>query len=417
MDEHRRNLLRIYRAALEAVDGRRRVARRLADEGIDGEVYLLAVGKAAEAMAAGAFDAWGEHLRAGLLVTKHGHVDRGEWRNRPLRIIEAGHPVPDAASLEAGRAMLEFIQAAPRDARFLCLISGGASALAEVLSQGARLEDLQALNRHLLASGLDIHVMNRLRRAVSHIKGGRLARALDGRPALVLAISDVEGDDPAAIGSGLLVPSQDAPVSAAELPEELAHLLGDVPPAPSADDPVFRAIRFEIVARNADALDAAGRRAQELGYEVHRHPEFIKGDAIAAGDAIARALGMGPDGVHLWGGEPTVELPPDPGTGGRMQSLALAAALLLDGLRDLYLLAAGTDGSDGPTEDAGALVDTGTIARCRDGGVDPEQALEAADAGSALAAAGDLIQTGATGSNVMDLMIGLNAGYRHVVTL
>lgn len=416
MDAHRRALLKIYRAALDAVDGRRRVREVLAERPRPAAVRLIAIGKAAEAMAQGAFDAWEEAIEAGLLITKHGHVDAKLYQERPLRVIESGHPVPDAASLEAGAALLAFMAQSPADARFLFLISGGASSLVEALAPGATLEDLQALNRHLLASGADIQTMNRLRKAVSKLKGGRLARQLAGRQALVLLISDVEGDDPATVGSGLLVGSQERLVQPEELPSPLRHLLDGVPPAPQPDDPLFQGIELQIIARNADALAAAAERAQALGYTVHRHAEFIRGDAIHAGERLARQIVAGPDGVHLWGGEPTVELPPEPGRGGRMQTLALAAAPLFGGLRDVYLLAAGTDGGDGPTEDAGALVDAGTMERSTDGGVEPESALERADAGTALAAAGDLIQTGPTGTNVMDVMIGLNAGCRHFVS-
>jgi glycerate 2-kinase len=415
MDAHRRALLKIYRAALDAVDGRRRVREVLGERPRPAAVRLIAIGKAADAMAQGAFDAWEEAIEAGLLITKRGHVDAKLYQGRPLRVIESGHPVPDAASLEAGAALLEFLAQSPVDAQFLFLISGGASSLVEALAPGATLEDLQALNRHLLASGADIQTMNRLRKAISRLKGGRLAWHLKGRRALVLLISDVEGDDPATVGSGLLVGSQERPVQPEELPPALRHLLEDVPPAPKPDDPLFQNVELRIIARNADALAAAAERAQTLGYTVHRHSEFIHGDAIHAGERLARQIVAGPDGVHLWGGEPTVELPPEPGRGGRMQALALAAAPLFNGLRDVYLLAAGTDGTDGPGEDAGALVDAGTISRSEDGDVEPESALERADAGTALAAAGDLIQTGPTGTNVMDIMIGLNAGYRHVV--
>jgi glycerate 2-kinase len=415
MDAHRRALLKIYRAALDAVDGRRRVREVLGERPRPAAVRLIAIGKAADAMAQGAFDAWEEAIEAGLLITKRGHVDAKLYQGRPLRVIESGHPVPDAASLEAGAALLEFLAQSPVDAQFLFLISGGASSLVEALAPGATLEDLQALNRHLLASGADIQTMNRLRKAISRLKGGRLAWHLKGRRALVLLISDVEGDNPATVGSGLLVGSQERPVQPEELPSALRHLLEDVPPAPKPDDPLFQNVELRIIARNADALGAAAERAQALGYTVHRHSEFIHGDAIHAGERLARQIVAGPDGVHLWGGEPTVELPPEPGRGGRMQALALAAAPLFNGLRDVYLLAAGTDGTDGPGEDAGALVDAGTISRSEDGDVEPESALERADAGTALAAAGDLIQTGPTGTNVMDIMIGLNAGYRHVV--
>ena len=406
MTPARRDLLRIYRAALSAVDGRARVAAALARRPTPAAIHLLALGKAAEAMAEGAWDVWGDHIVQGLLITKHGHVDRRRWAPRPVRVIEAGHPLPDHHSLEAGDALLRYLAEAPADARFLFLISGGASALAEALAPGASLEDLQGLNRHLLASGADIHAINRIRKAVSRLKGGRLARALGGRAALALLISDVRGDDPAVIGSGPLTASRVEAVRREELPPEFARLwLAE--PAPGPDDPAFAAIELELIARNDDALAAAAERAAALGYAVHRYERFVDGEAAEAGERLARELAHGPAGIHLWGGEPTVTLPPRPGRGGRAQSLALAATTVLDGRDGLFLLAAGSDGSDGPGDDAGALVDGATLRRCRDAGIDPLRALAAADAGTALAASGDLIQTGPTGSNVMDIMIGL----------
>ncbi|HEX5512868.1 MAG TPA: DUF4147 domain-containing protein [Gammaproteobacteria bacterium] len=409
MQQPRRLLQRIYRAALVAVNGRRCVREALARQPLPGPVHLIALGKAAEAMAEGASDQLGAAIVRGLLITKSGHADPVIWRNRPVQLLESAHPIPDQRSLEAGAALLEFIDAAPADAQFLFLLSGGASSLVEVLPAGADVGELQRLNRYLLGSGLDIHAVNRLRQACSLIKGGRLARRLDGRRALVLLISDVEGDDPAVIGSGPLTASRTAPVAAAELPPELRPLL-TTEPAPPLGDPVFENIRLEIVASNAQALAAAAERAGELGFEVHRHAEFIRGEAVDIGAALARVLAAGPAGIHLWGGEPTVTLPPEPGRGGRMQGLALAAAQAIEGRSGLYLLAAGSDGSDGPTEDAGALIDGGTVARCRAGGYEPAAALAAADAGSALAASGDLLYTGPTGTNVMDLVIGLRTG-------
>lgn len=402
---NRRQLLRIYRSALEAVSGRRSVREALGARALAGPVHLIALGKAAEAMAAGAFDQLNGVIARGLIVTKAGHADLAAWRGRPVQLLESAHPVPDERSLAAGQALLEFIAATPPTEQCLVLLSGGASSLVDVLPPGADIADLQRLNRYLLASGQDIHAINRLRRACSLIKGGRLAQRLAPRPVLALLISDVEGDDPAVIGSGPLTPSTDAPVRAAELPAELQHLLV-AQPVPQPGEASFARIEQEIIASNAQALAAAAERAQALGLAVHRQPEFLRGEAAELGASLAQHLLRAPPGIHLWGGEPTVTLPPHPGRGGRMQALALAAAQVLAGQDDVLLLAAGTDGSDGPTEDAGALVDGGTVARCRAGGQEPAQALAAADAGSALAASGDLLSTGPTGTNVMDLVIG-----------
>ncbi|MEX0871305.1 MAG: MOFRL family protein, partial [Aquisalimonadaceae bacterium] len=169
----------------------------------------------------------------------------------------------------------------------------------------------------------------------------------------------------------------------------------------------FATITRHIVASNGQARDAVVRRAQQLELPVVHHRELLTGDALMAGERIAEAVIHGPAGVQLWGGETTVALPENPGRGGRAQALALRAAMAMEGHHGLWLLAAGTDGTDGPGEDAGALVDTETCFRGRQSGLDPDTCLEAADSGSFLDASGDLLRTGPTGTNVMDLLISL----------
>ena len=180
---------------------------------------------------------------------------------------------------------------------------------------------------------------------------------------------------------------------------------GEAPPA--ADDPLFDTIESRIIASLGEAREAAEARARALGYGVRRHDEFISGEAAAVGEGLAMMLQAGAGCVHIWGGETTVHLPQDPGSGGRNQHLALAAAIRLEGCDDCVFLSAGSDGSDGPTEDAGALVDGGTVQRGSVEGLDPQACLAAADSGRFLAASGDLVHTGPTGTNVMDLMLGL----------
>jgi len=358
-------------------------------------------------MAKGAHEVLGASIVDALVVTKQGHAEALPWP-----VLEAGHPLPDEQSLVAGQRLIDFAAAIPPDATVLVLLSGGASALAEALPQGMHLAQLRALNDWLLASGLDIGAMNRIRKRLSRIKGGRLARLLAPRPVLCLAISDVPGDDPRAIGSGPLVfdASLQAAPDTSGLPPDVAELLRSSPAAPAADDACFRNVQFEIIARLDDAKRAAAEAARQLGYRVALHPEFIEGDALAAGARLAQALLAAPAGeVQVWGGETTIQLPSLPGRGGRNQSLALAAALALQGQEHCWFLSAGTDGTDGPTLDAGALVDGGTIVRGEAEDVSARQALALADAGSFLEASSDLIQTGPTGTNVMDLMLGLRA--------
>jgi hydroxypyruvate reductase len=403
----RAQLLEIYAAALAAVHGRDRVRDWLAAHPVAGPVSLVAVGKAACAMARGAHEALGAAIVAALVVTKHGYGERLPWP-----VIEAGHPLPDERSLAAGQRLLDFAARAPRASTVLVLLSGGASALVEALPEGVDLAQLRALNDWLLGAGLDIVAMNRLRKRLSLIKGGRLAQRFYPRAVLCLAISDVPGDDPRVIGSGPLTADAGlaAPLDPAGLPERLRAALARAVPAPPVGDPSFRTVRVEIIATLADAKRAAADAARRVGYGACLHSEFIAGEAVECGTRLARQLlATAPGEVQIWGGETTVHLPPAPGRGGRNQGLALAAALELAGEEGVWLLAAGTDGSDGPTTDAGALVDGGTLARGADAGLEARAALAAADAGSFLEASGDLIQTGPTGTNVMDLVLGLRA--------
>ena len=394
-------------AALAAVNGRALVADDLRRrDALLGSI--VAIGKAASAMLEGALDVMPD--AHALLMTKDDHVSPALRHRVGVEVIEAGHPLPDARSLEAGRRLLAFIAAVPVDRPVLFLLSGGASSLVEVLPEGVALADWQRVNAWLLGSGLDIHAMNAVRKQLSCIKGGRLLEHLGGRRALVLMISDVPGDDPASIGSGLLSPGVDV-LLPENLPDWLLDLLDAAPLMPSLHDPRWVSVEARILAGNATALDGAVRAALCLGVPIHRHDEFLRGDAAETGAWLARELINGASGVHLWGGETTVNLPEHPGRGGRNQHLALSAALALEGQVGITLLAAGTDGSDGATQDAGACVDGGTAAAMRAQGVDPEDALRRADSGAALAAVDALIRTGPTGTNVMDVVIAVKDMY------
>lgn len=406
----RGRLLHVYQAALAAVEGRKRVRAALAGRRPPRPVRAVAVGKAASAMLSGAFDALGADIEAALLITKHGYGPAAGALPR-TECIEAGHPVPDGRSLRAGAALLRFIADAPPGGAWLMLISGGASSLVEVLPEGRGLADLQRMNERLLAGGFAIDGLNAVRRRLSRIKGGGLALHLARHGAgrvLALLMSDVPDDDPGVIGSGLLhaPPTLETPPA---LPAWLGSWLEDAAPPP-ADAAVLPAIETVIVASLDLALAAAARAGAELGLDVHRHPKRLAGDAAATGRCLARTLLAAPPGLHLWGGETTVVLPAAAGYGGRCQQLALASAEVLDGCADCALLAGATDGSDGPTDVAGALVDGSTVPRGRSAGLDAARALAAADAGSYLAATGDLIDTGPTGSNVNDVVLALKLG-------
>ncbi len=397
----------MFQTAVAAVNGRTCVRERLRRHPPTTPVYLIAMGKAACSMAQGAHEALGDGIREAFVVTKRGSVEPLPWP-----VLEAGHPMPDETSLAAGEGLIKFISIIPQDAPVLVLLSGGASALVEALPPGLGLAQLRELNHWLLGAGLDIHAMNALRKRLSLLKGGRLAQLLYPRNVLCLAISDVSGDDPRSIGSGPLVaePETDIPRLSAGAPEWLRTALPQAPPLPLPDDACFKNVEFRIIATLDDAKRAAVAAAVKFGYRAVVEPEFVSGDAVETGARLARKLLESESGVvHIWGGETTVKLPRQPGRGGRNQSLALSAARALQGQRQVWFLAAGTDGSDGPTEDAGALVDGETVARGKTQGLDAAAALAKADAGSFLEASGDLVHTGPTGTNVMDLMLGLKS--------
>ena len=253
MSTPRDDILKIFHSALAAVNGLACVERFLAVRRLKGEVYALAVGKAAEAMLLGARSALNGQLRSALLITKPGHVTSGVKAFPEIRGIEAAHPVPDENSLRAGQAVLDFIAAAPSDAQLLFLISGGTSSLVEVLPEGVSLDDLRRTNQWLLDSGLDIHGMNALRKQLSRIKGGRLAAYVQGRSVLQVLISDVSGDNPADIGSGLLVPEEEGHAKPSSLPAWLQPLLEHAPPQ-LMDPAYFLNIETHVIASLDDAI-------------------------------------------------------------------------------------------------------------------------------------------------------------------
>lgn len=401
---HRQNLLTIFNHALQAVNGRQCVATNLRNNPVNGPVVVIAIGKAAASMAQGAEDVLGEQIIDGLVITKHGHDAACK-----LPCVEAGHPVPDNKSLQAGQALLDCIARSPKEVTFLFLISGGASALVEVLPEGMDAGDLAQINDWLLSSGLDIARMNRVRKSVSMIKGGRLASYLEGRSATGLLISDVIGDDPAVIGSGLLAATSPDIMGLADinLPGWFQSLSELATPMPAVSDACFENIQLNVIANLNMACMAAAEKADVLGYDVFLHPDLFCCDAESTGVRLSTEVMNGARVLHIWGGETVVELPEQVGRGGRNQHLALAAAINLHDRTDCLLLAAGTDGSDGPTPDAGALVDGESLLRADLDGLNAKDYLQAFDAGTFLEASGDLISTGPTGTNVMDIVLGL----------
>ena len=403
--QHRQALLAAYSAAVRAVDGERVTADWLRANPAAGPVGLIALGKAAGAMALGAQQVLGKQLLRGLVVTKPGHADIRALDLDRIRICEGAHPLPDETSLAAGQALLDFVADLPADLPVLVLISGGASALVEVLRPGVSLEGLARANDWLLANGLPIAQINAVRRRLSRLKGGGLAGVLGSRGVTGLLISDVEGDDPAVIGSGPL----NLPAGT-QLPEGLPDWLLEMLPSEAVEpDATGSAPRVVLVATLDDALAAAAAELRTQGLQVDRHSPHLGGDILEVMDLVDRTLRAEPGVAHLWGGEATVVLPPDPGRGGRNQQLALHLARVISGPGPAVALCAGTDGTDGPTDDAGGLVDNLTADRGQTEGLDLEDHLRRADAGSYLEQTGDLISTGPTGTNVTDLLIAWRA--------
>jgi len=368
-DNRKKQLGQLFDAAVSAVSGRQAVTNAIAEDAAFSPCLIIATGKAAVGMTLGALDQWPDC--AALVITKYGHVT-DEFDAFPrVKVIQAGHPVPDENSLVAGNQLIDSIEALPADSHVLFLVSGGASALAEALPPDVSLSALKAMTDEMLATGKTIGQINTRRKASSLIKGGKLIERFPGEQIRVYAISDVEGDSIAVIGSGL----------------------GDTDCFPDKGT-------SRIIASNKMARQAAASKAQQLGLTVMENIETLYGDIFELADRLGSFIVNAPPGVYLFGGEPTVTLPEQPGRGGRNQSLALALSAHIVGRDDISVLVAGTDGTDGPTSAAGGLIDGTTWSETK-----ASDALRRADAGTYLEQCNGLFTTGPTNTNVMDLVI------------
>ena len=361
----------LFSAAVDAVRGDAAVANFLEQSEMARPDRVLAVGKAAAAMFQGLPTDWQETLPA-LIATKTDHLS-GLRFGTNVQTIEAAHPVPNEASLRAGAMAVDFVRAAEASDHLLVLVSGGASSVVEKLSGDLQLADLTALTQQALSQGCDIATINARRKEVSEVKGGKLLAQFSGRKVSVLAISDVEGDSIHTIGSGI----------------------GACP-----ENPAF-AYTCDLVATNEIAREAAANLAVSQGSNVVQSQENLYLDVVEAADTVAQEVLNGARGVYVFGGEPTVVLPENPGQGGRNQALALELSKRFAGRANIIGLVAGTDGTDGPTEAAGGFVDGEIYADTNEA----DKALRDANSGSYLAKANALFVTGPTGTNVMDLTI------------
>ncbi len=430
----RQHALEIFQAALKAVDPEEAVRRYVKplDDGLQvGEHHLaykdydrilvVGAGKAGAPMARALEDLLGDRLTDGVIVVKEGH-------GLPLahvRIHEAGHPVPDARGIKGAEEILTLVKDAGERDLVLCLISGGGSALLVAPAEGIGLEDKQAVTRLLLACGADIHEINTIRKHLSRAKGGGLARLAHPATVVSLILSDVIGDDLNVIASGPAVPDTSSFADARQVLEKYdiwdrvprsvqrrieRGLQGEIADTPKAGDAVFARCFSELVGTNLQALKAAGLRAQALGYRTLILSSTVAGEArevVKVLTAIARevrgsANPLSAPACILCGGETTVTIRGD-GRGGRNQEFALAAALAIDGLENLVVLAGGTDGNDGPTDAAGAIADGSTPARARARGLDPLDYLQRNDSYHFFQPLEDLVITGPTRTNVMDV--------------
>lgn len=392
MDEHLRSILSAAVAAVEPANAVRRHLARAdgvlrASSGWQrplrdaGPIVLIASGKAAAAMAEAVVPLIADKLVRGLVVTKYGHVPAATPLTAPelgLTLIEAGHPVPDENSLRAGAAAIEAVGGLDPKALIVACISGGASALMAAPIEGMSLNSLRAVNAALLRSGADIREMNVVRAALDRLKAGGLVRAAQPAGVLSLILSDVIGDPLDVIASGLTH-------------HPLAHNV--------------------LVGNNTQACEAAAAAASALGYDARIVTTDLRGEASERGREIARAvagLDARAPAALIYGGEPTVTLRGD-GLGGRNQELALAAAIELDtlGAQGCVIASLGTDGTDGPTDAAGAVAAPDTLARARAAGLDAADSLARNDSYRFFQALGDLIITGPTGTNVADVVVAL----------
>ena len=386
--------------------------------------FLVAgCGKAAARMARAIEDLLGDRISGGIVIVKYGHglpLDK-------IRVIEAGHPIPDKAGLDGASQIMDYVRPAGAADLVIFLISGGGSALFPCPADGLTLAEKQLTTQNLLDSGATIQEVNAVRKHISKLKGGRFAKLVAPAQLVSLILSDVVGDPLEAIASGPTVADSTTYSDCLEIirrynlsdriPHAVSQLLqrgakGEIDETPKPADSVFEKVQNIIVANNRLALEAAQRQAEALGYHAMTLSGCIEGESrlVASSHAalvkkIAQTNGpLRRPACVISGGETTVTVRGD-GLGGRNQEFALAAAIEISGIDGVVVLSAGTDGTDGPTDAAGAIVDSSTIQRGQSKGLDAAEFLARNDSFHFLQATGDLFITGPTFTNVMDLQV------------
>jgi glycerate 2-kinase len=417
----RRYALSIFKAALRAANPAEAVARALAREDLARyrHIYVVGAGKAGVAMARAAERVLGRRIARGLINVKYGHVAA----LRRIELNECGHPVPDQRGVDGARRIAEIAAGAGPDDLLLCLISGGASALLPLPAEPITLDEKQEVTKLLLASGADIHEINAVRKHISQIKGGQLARLAYPARVLSLLLSDVIGDNLDVIGSGPTAPDastfalagdilekygifERVPAAVRDRIEAGAH--EKIPETPKQGERIFTRVRNVIIGSNRLAVDAAAARARELGFRTMVLSTFVEGEtreiarmhAAIAKEIVHAGRPLKPPACVVTGGETTVTLRGD-GLGGRNQEFVLSAAIDISCLPNTVVFSAGTDGSDGPTCAAGAIADGRTLER----NPHAPEFLARNDSYRYFEGLGDLVVTGPTHTNVMDVRL------------
>jgi len=393
------------------------------DVGAYENIYVIGMGKAAASMAKAVEDILGDKLTAGIVNVKYGHT----VPLNKIKINEAAHPVPDEAGLKGSQEIIELLKKTSEKDLVICLISGGGSALLPLPAGNLTLEDKQAVTKSLLECGADIHEINSIRKRISAVKGGRLAEHVYPSALISLILSDVIGDDLDVIASGPTVPDthtfhdcrniiqkykldQRVPKSVIEYIEK--GCCGEIEDTPKSDSSVFERTQNAIVGSNILAVSAAKKKAEELGYNSLVLSTFIHGETkevakvhtAIAKEIISSGNPLKKPACIISGGETTVTIE-GKGLGGRNQEFVLAAALDIEGLNDVVMLSGGTDGNDGPTDAAGAIADGTTISRAGKLGLNAYEYLCDNNSYNFFKPLDDLLITGPTNTNVMDLRV------------
>jgi glycerate 2-kinase len=430
----RADAVALYHAALAAVNPVEAVNRsvrldgdllQVGDRGYDlsgyERCYVVGFGKAAAAMSYALESILGARIEGGIVIVKYGHTMDLKY----LTLCEAGHPIPDEAGVRGAREMVQLLRGlGPKDL-VLVVISGGGSALLPLPRDGITLADKQQVTKQLLACGASIEEMNAIRKHLSQLKGGQLARVIYPATAISLILSDVVGDRLDVIASGPTVPDTSTFADcmaimeryAVELPESVLRLFerglrGELEETPKANDPVFEKTFQLLVGSNILALRAAAQKARELGYNTLILSSVIEGETREIAKmhtALAKEIHATGNPIPqpaciISGGETTVTLR-GTGLGGRNQEFVLASALEIAGLADTVILSCGTDGTDGPTDAAGAIADGHTVHRAVKLGMQPEKYLSKNDSYHFFEPLDDLVKTGPTNTNVMDVRL------------